>query len=259
MPFDPLFLEVPIRVPETSDPDAPLLDYQHFSVRMNRARRLAWWVAWNIDGRRLFPEIGRAGQRFRLDDRLPADEQTGEAVYADNPLDRGHIARRADLLWGTLSEAKAANRDSFYFTNITPQMADFNQSGRGGVWGELENGVLEFDGLADRRVSLFAGPVLADDDPLYRDLVHLPRDHWKVVIYRLEDRLRVRAFVLRQDLEPLPETRFLDRFRTYQVAIDDLAARTGLVFPGLDALTAASAGPHRAGPRLLESVEDVSW
>ena len=60
-------------------------------------------------------------REFRLDPRIPAAEQTGEEAYADNDLDRGHIARRSDLLWGTLTEARQANTDSFYFTNITPQ------------------------------------------------------------------------------------------------------------------------------------------
>jgi len=44
---------------------------------------------------------------FRLDPRLPADAQTGEDVYAGNDLDRGHLARRSDLLWGTLDDARA--------------------------------------------------------------------------------------------------------------------------------------------------------
>ena len=160
-------------------------DYTHFSLAMSASRRLARWVAWQIDGLTLFPgdSIPRADD-FRLDPRLPAEAQTGEEVYAGNDLDRGHVARRSDLLWGTLDEAKQANSDSFHFTNITPQHEDFNQSGRGGVWGLLENAVLELDGLEDRRLTLFGGPVLGPDDPPYRG-VQLPVEHWKVVVYRL--------------------------------------------------------------------------
>ena len=37
----------------------------HFSVAMHPMRRLGWWVAWNIDGLRLFPSdsISRSGQK----------------------------------------------------------------------------------------------------------------------------------------------------------------------------------------------------
>ena len=106
-------------------------------------------------------------------------------------------------MWGTLAEAQSANSDSFFFTNITPQHEDFNQSGRGGTWGLLENAVLAQEGLEDRRLTLFAGPVLADDDPLYRDIVQLPREHWKVVVYRMDGQLRFKCFVLTQDLDRL--------------------------------------------------------
>ena len=206
--YDSDFVDTALAPPATRDDDpdrtpaGTTLDYMHFSVRMHPTRRLAWWVAWNIDGLRLFPSdsISRSGESFRLDPRIAAEAQTGEQVYADNDLDRGHIARRSDLLWGTLEEARQANSDSFFFTNITPQMADFNQSGRGGAWGLLENAVLALEGLQDRRLTVFAGPVLHPDDPPYRGIVHLPIEHWKVVAYRLDQQLRFKCFVLTQDI-----------------------------------------------------------
>ena len=259
--YDPTFLatdDVPaLDPPETPDDPGAVaqpLDYAHFTVRMHPARRLAWWVGWNIDGLRLFPSesISRSGERFKLDPRIPADAQTGEVAYADNDLDRGHIARRSDLLWGDLEEAKQANSDSFHFTNITPQHQDFNQSGRGGTWGLLENAVLALDGLQDRRLTLFAGPVLANDDPPYRGVVQLPVEHWKIVVYRLDGRLRFKAFLLSQNLDDLGERAdidFLDDFDTYLVGLDVLERRTGLMFTSLAA--AATTEERRTTPPVL--------
>ncbi len=266
--YDPRFLDTDLAPPQAPAPgpgeDPALvspLDYAHFTVRMHPERRLAWWVAWNIDGLRLFPSdsISRSGQRFRLDPRIPADSQTGEEVYADNDLDRGHVARRSDLLWGALDEAKQANSDSFHFTNITPQHQDFNQSGRGGVWGLLENAVLALEGLEDRRLTLFGGPVLDPDDPPYRG-VQLPVEHWKVVVYRLDGQLRAKAFVLTQDLDGLegavPD--FLDDFDTWLVPLEALEERTGLGFAGLrDAVEPDELRP--AGPVLVTDAEQVAW
>ncbi len=139
----------------------------------------------------------------------------------------------------TLAEALAANSDSFYFTNISPQRAGFNQSGRGGVWGLLENAVLALDGLEDRRLSVFAGPVLAADDPTYRDDVQLPREFWKIVAYRVNGQLRFKAFLLTQSLdgiEPvLPGPDASRHFDTYLVPLDLLEARTTLAFSSLRA------------------------
>ncbi|WP_206446625.1 GNAT family N-acetyltransferase [Agrococcus sp. KRD186] len=264
--YDAEFLGEPVAAPTpVADPEAPVLPYAHFTVTMHLQRRLAWSVAWNVDGLALQPGIPRSS-RFFLDDRLTDEQQTGEAVYRDNDLDRGHIARRADLLWGTVDEAKQANRDSFTFTNITPQLAGFNQSSRGGIWGELENGVLELDELVDRRISVFGGPVLADGDPWYRDLVQLPRDHWKVVVYRVADALRSKAFLLTQDLDGL-RTAYLDAFRTYELSLAELAERTGLSFdglpgadkPGADEGSADEPAARQRTPREIVGLDDLRW
>jgi endonuclease G len=61
-----------------------------------------------------------------------------------------------------------ANEDSFYFTNMTPQHERFNQSKLKGLWGRLENAVFDEAEPLDLKVSLFAGPILSADDPLYK-------------------------------------------------------------------------------------------
>jgi endonuclease G len=232
-------------------------DYAHFSLAMSASRRLARWVAWNIDGLRLFPgdSIPRADD-FRLDPRLPGEAQTGEEVYADNDLDRGHLARRSDLLWGTLDEARAANEDSFFFTNIAPQMNDFNQSGLDGVWGLLEDAVLEQANLGWRRITLFGGPVLTDEDVEYRG-VCIPGAYWKVVVYVLDGALSARCFVLAQEVEPLRLAGTLDDFATYEVSLGDLEAMVSLSFVSLHE---PSAGVRTAiAPRRVIDAGDVEW
>ncbi len=278
MGYDPEFLDAAVPAPETAGGDV-LLDYTHFSLSLDPARRLAAWVAWNVDGDRLHPgdAIPRAGVRFRADPRVPREHQTLDPVYADNRLDRGHVARRADLLWGPLDEALRANSDSFFFPNITPQMDDFNQERLGGSWGMLEAAILSEEGLRPRRLTLFGGPVLAEDDPPYRDLVRIPREHWKVVVYRLEGVLRFRCFLLTQQIDPdlRRAVGFLDEFDTYAVPLEQLMARTGLAFPGLGGATGDDEGSAGSGdargadlpvdvmsghaPRLVRSALDVEW
>jgi endonuclease G len=205
------------------------IPYAHFSVCLSRARRMARYVAWNVDGARMV-RLPRAD--FAIDPRIDAKYQTGENVYWANKLDRGHLARRADLCWGTTEEARLANRDSFYFPNIVPQHEGFNQSKRGGLWGRLEDLVFTQIDVLQIRISVMAGPVFDPEDPPYRG-VKLPQAFWKLIAYREEadEELRCAAFLLSQgsllsDIERLE----LDPFRLYQLDIQTLTQLSGLDF-----------------------------
>ncbi|MBJ7453656.1 MAG: DNA/RNA non-specific endonuclease [Blastococcus sp.] len=265
--YDARFLDVEIPVPVPVDgvladvaptvDGGPLVRHVHFSLQMSASRRFALWVGWNIDGGSL-RALSRRGHGFVRDPQVAADAQVGDDLYTANRLDRGHIARRADLLWGTLAEAERANRDSFYFTNIAPQLDDFNQSTQDGVWGRLEDAVFADVDVQDLRVCLFGGPVFAADDRTYRG-VRLPREYWKVVVFREAGLLRARAFLLTQALDR-PELLDLDEFRVFQLGVPEVEARTGLRFP--DVLHAADAGapPTLAGTRApLGSPADIRW
>lgn len=226
--------------------------HTHFSLVLSRTRGLARWVAWNIDGGDL-KRLSRKGQRFGFDPLYPEDAQVGEEVYRDNDLDRGHIARRADLLWGPTAEAERANADSFFFTNISPQMNDFNQAARHGVWGRLEDAVFEGAQVDRLRVSVLGGPVLAEGDPTYRG-VQVPREFWKVLAYEVEGELRVKAFLLTQDLDRL-EDLDLREFATYEVGLDELTERSGVAFPEVLHTPAAQSVEARRVRRTTE----IAW
>ncbi|MGV9972547.1 DNA/RNA non-specific endonuclease [Nocardia beijingensis] len=263
--YDPLFLGSPIPLPEVDAevrPDvataldgADVLHYTHFSLTMRRSRRFAIWVAWNIDGGSM-KKLSRKKIDFVKDARLDADAQVGNELYRDNRLDRGHLARRADLLWGSLPEARKANEDSFFYTNITPQMDDFNQSLRDGIWGRLEDAVFADVTVDDLRVSAFGGPVFTDDDQEFRQ-VKLPRQFWKVIAFRENGQLKARGFLLSQNLDQL-EVLDLDEFRVFQVPLTEIEQRARFHFPrALRDADLRLAPEEVAAP--LDSVADIRW
>jgi endonuclease G len=255
-------IELPVLDASIRDDVAPTVDggtvvrHTHFSLQMSRVRRFAFWVAWNIDGGAL-AALSRTGLRFVRDPQVAPDVQVGDELYGDNLLDRGHVARRADLIWGGLREARQANADSFYFTNITPQMEDFNRSSRHGVWGRLEDAVFADAEVADLRVSAFGGPVFRNDDRVVRG-VALPREYWKVLAFRDGGALKARAFVLTQDVGQAGLLE-LDEFRVFQLTLPDLAARTGVRFPDLRDADGPVVPELLAQQGPLESTEDIRW
>lgn len=259
--YDAGFLTTPVAVPAL-DPDLaadavevdgnPVIPYTHFSLTMSTSRRLARWVAWNVDGTSM-RRLPRSND-FRLDPRVPAEAQVGEELYADNRLDRGHLARRADLTWGPADEAAQANTDSFFFTNIAPQVDSFNQAARWGLWGRLEDALYEAVTVDRLRISVFGGPVLRDDDREYRG-VQVPREFWKVIAWEQAGALTARGFLLTQDLDPL-EAIDLGEFETYQVPLADLAERTGVV---LDPALSEPPGIESVPAHLVVSEDDIVW
>jgi endonuclease G len=264
--YDPQFLAQRVPVPALREDlradsvtinGSEVIPYTHFSLVLSMSRCLARWVAWNIDGGHL-RRLPRKNIDFLKDPRIPAQFQTGNELYTGNRLDRGHIARRADLLWGTAQEAALANTDSFFFTNITPQKDDFNQSSRNGIWGQLEDAVFADVDVDDLKVSVFGGPVFHDDDRRYRGTA-IPREFWKVVVFVEHGKLRTSAFLLTQNLDRL-EALDLDEFRVYQVTISALQERTQISFPvelhsAGTFMAPASVSAHRP----LTALSDIQW
>ena len=229
-------------------------DYTHFSLAMSAARRFCRWVAWNVDGNGLI-QLSRTDQRFVIDREYDPRFQVDDGLYSGNRLDRGHIARRADLLWGSRAEAERANADSFFFTNITPQLDDFNQSSRQGLWGQLEDAIYEDVDVDDLRLSVFGGPIFKDTDLLYRDVL-VPRSFWKLIAYVEGGTLKAKAFVLTQDdLEAKLESLGLDTFNLYQIAIADLSGMTGLDYGALTAADTNGVRPEVDGGLAVRRID----
>jgi endonuclease G len=235
--YDPAFLGISLPLPTLSadtEVSSPPLPYHHFSVVMHRRRKLALFTAVNIDGASA-DQPRRDRDVWLLDPRLPATEQTGEAVYRDNDLDRGHLVRRLDPAWGP--QSLAAVDDTFHFTNCTPQHHEFNAGQT--QWLGLEDYVLRNAVTSDLKVTVLSGPVLDDTDPAYRG-VSLPLQYWKIVaMVRTDGKPSVTAYLLSQESlldefravrtsGQLPESFSYGGYRTFQVPVRRIADLTGL-------------------------------
>jgi DNA/RNA endonuclease G (NUC1)/V8-like Glu-specific endopeptidase len=204
-----------------------LLPYTHFSVAMHRERRMAIYTACNIDGSQSL-KIVRKGDKWYIDPRIPSDVQLGNELYKGNDLDRGHMVRRLDPVWGSRTVATLANEDTFHYTNACPQHKDLNQK----EWNDLEDYILDNAGVHELKVCVFTGPVLRAGDRPYRDLALIPEDYWKVAVIIREDtgKMSATGYVLTQkDMISGLEFAF-GKFRTFQVSLRTIERMTGLDF-----------------------------
>jgi endonuclease G len=224
-------VELP-RIPAPLKADiAPLKDgsghelkYTNFSLVMNKARKLAFYTAVNIDGAQIQP-LKRDADKWFFDPRIERDFQMGPEVYSKNDLDRGHLVRRLDPVWG--SRAAEANDDTFHFTNCSPQHKNLNQK----TWQGLEDYILKNADVHDLRVSVFTGPVFRNDDMLYRDRFQIPAEFWKVVVMVKADGKPSATAYLQTQKNLIIDLEFaFGEYKTYQVPVTRIEALTGLDF-----------------------------
>ena len=219
--------------PLLDSPDEVELKYTNFSIVMNKERRQAMLTVVNIDGSQS-RDVPRS-RGWAIDGRIAREHQLGNEGYTRNPIDRGHLVRRSDPVWG--DQARQASEDTFVFTNAALQHAELNQK----EWLELENHVLSHARAADQKMTVFTGPVLDKGDPHFdndgrlEEPVQIPEEFWKVVVWKDEEgELRSASFVLSQeDLLDEKDDLFKfhsGRFSVYQVPLDELEDKIKMDF-----------------------------
>jgi endonuclease G len=263
--YDSRFLGIEVPLPRPLEPEtlatlddgSHVVPYMHFSLAMHRTRRLALFTAANVRDdpalrnpdptkkttRRALSGLGENDQeKWFADPRLRGLDQLPDRFFNKDrkAFDKGHLVRRDDVAWGaTYDELRIANGDSYHVTNCSPQTAGFNRADGVANWGELENAVL--DQADDQRLSVFAGPVLRDDDPVFAGVdesgsiaLKIPRAYWKVVAAREGDALAAYGFLLEQDLSGVDWERlaFEPKWQALARPLTDLEAAIGhLTFP----------------------------
>ncbi len=243
-----------LQIPDSQD---NLLHYVHFSVKMNQERRTAIYSAFNIDGMHLV-KISNRNSDWKLDNRIEDRFQIGNEYYRNNVWDRGHLARRESLVWGTsVEEAQQANNDSFHYTNAAHQHENFNQD----EWLALEDWVLNFAKHDNYKLCVFVGPVFRPDDIRLAD-IRIPAAFWKVVVLEKRDGdVSAVTFLMNQMEESVlrdKNGRTYIRFLPYQISLETLEDLTGVAFDELKVLQPQEIIEQQAAP-IAEGAEPQPW
>lgn len=100
-----------------------------YSYEFDPAKNHTRWVAWRFDNKTRKRYVAR-GDAWSDDPALPTSMRIG-TTYFDG-YNRGHICPSADRLY-----SRQANDLTFYMSNMSPQIGDFNA----GIWADMENHV----------------------------------------------------------------------------------------------------------------------
>lgn len=100
----------------------------NYALEWNAVKRHAHWVAFSFD-KTTAADVVKRTDAWAVDPELPADMQTEEADHKSDGFDKGHLCASEDRVY-----LKEANEQTFYYSNMSPQLNDFN----GGFWQGLE-------------------------------------------------------------------------------------------------------------------------
>ncbi len=238
--YEPAFLgeERPILLPGITGA-AAVLRYLHFTVVMNPARRLAHYVAYNIDGAH-FVEIERRPDVWSADPLLPETLQMNRQLLQQSPYDRGHLMQRSTGAWGDERSASIAERQAFYWPNVAPQHQRLNRD----WWSALERWERQI--ACDKgRLTGFSGPVFSEADEPFRgevklehgliayDTFRVPRAYWKVIAVAAgRGKLAVAAYLMDQVAMLAQDVGRKIDLKTYRISLADLEQTAHLRFQG---------------------------
>ena len=236
--YNPSFLEQEVPLPNISDTltddvvklkntNNEELKYTNFSVVMSKSRGIAFYTAVNIDGSKLEP-LNRNNDFWYYDPRIEKKFQYGPELYFNNDIDRGHLVRRLDPVWGP--NFKVANEDTFHFSNCSPQHKNLNQK----TWLGLEDYILKNADVHDLKVNVFTGPVFNKNDLVYRGKYLIPSEFWKVVTIIKNDNAMSSTAYLQTQKQLIADLKFVfGEYKTYQIQITKIESLTGLNFGNL--------------------------
>lgn len=202
---------LPLEWPEII-PEQRVVKHTAFTLVFDTLHRQARWVAYVLTAARASGSEPRAN-RFYPDPQLPGLTAT-DSDYRKSGYDRGHLAPAADMSW-----SPEAMRESFYYSNVSPQKPEFNR----GIWKKLETQVRHW-AQTDSVLYVVTGPVLTDTlKNLPGSGVTVPNYFFKALLVYRSGNKKCVGFILRNERSGAPLSEFA-------VSIDSLERFTGLNF-----------------------------
>lgn len=192
--------------------DKEIIKHHGFTLSYSEQHEQPLWVAYELDALKVKGTIKRSN-KFKPDPSV----STGSAILSDykgSGYDRGHLAPAGDMKW-----SKQAMDDSFYMSNISPQVPRFNR----GIWKKLESLVRKW-AVENKKIYIATGPIFSGgEDSIGKNNVTIPRAYYKVVLDYTEPTFKAIGFIL-------PNQKSKEHLSTFVYTIDKVESILGVDF-----------------------------
>lgn len=188
-----------------------ILEKYAMTISYNKDFKQANWVSYELLSEETIRQFNRTNYFYP-----DPDIKEGTAVNSDykgSGFDRGHLAPAGDMGWN-----ETAMRESFEYSNISPQNPSFNR----GIWNRLEEFVRRW-AVENKSIIIVVGPVLKGELVTLGNGVAIPKYFYKVILdYNYPD-IKGIGFIFPNEGSDKP----LNSFAT---TIDSVELYTGIDF-----------------------------
>lgn len=208
-----LNLEIPIYTYPGRYEKEIIINRIGYTLSYNQYYKNPNWVAWELTREETKGKADRY-DKFMPDPDLP-EPRVVHKDYTKSGYDRGHMAPAADMKWN-----KKAMIESFYMSNICPQVGNLNR----GDWNDLEELCRNW---ADKygRIYITCGPIFDSKSPkrIGGHKVAVPDRFFKVIlIYNRKNPIAM-GFIFKN-------TAHSQDIKKYMVTVDSVENVTGMDF-----------------------------
>lgn len=213
----------------------------NYALEWDNTKRHANWVAFTFDTTTSADNVKRT-DAWSVDPKLPAEMQVQESDHKNDGFDKGHLCASKDRVY-----LKEANEQTFYYSNMSPQLNDFN----GGFWGKLEARVQTWGrstaegvydkvyvtkgGTLNKLLKNFKGTTVNGGTPTTDAngfTIHglaCPEYYFMAVLSQKDDVFHAIAFLVPHK-EGMTRNPSSDELKEYVVSVDKLEEETGIDF-----------------------------
>lgn len=203
-----------VEIPQLTTANASQrIAHEGYTVSYNADWKLPNWVAYELTAQEVVGELPREDHFYP--DPMVVGMQATKDDYRNSGYDRGHMAPAADMKW-----SETAMRESFYFSNICPQIHNFNA----GIWQDFEDRGRKWAAQYGN-VYIVCGPIVTDKKygTIGENKVVVPDGFYKVFL--IDNNGRYEAMGLLFD-----HVSGRKKMKSYVCSVDSVEKVTGIDF-----------------------------
>ncbi len=183
-----------------------VVKHKNYTLSYREEHEQSEWVKYILTKENLKKPNVKRSRRFE-EDPLISTKSAHYYDYRGSGYTRGHLAPAGDM-----AQDRIAMDESFYMSNISPQLRSFNN----GIWKELEEQVRDWV-FQNGDLQIMTGPVLNTelDQRIGRSEVSVPKFFYKAIVSLNPRKKKAVGFII-------PHRKCTERLQEFAVSIDSL-------------------------------------